>query len=370
MPPGTVSLAYSIADQSFDRTKSLGILNLSLQLAEALAARPEVGRLELLSNSSLAEWHGRVTGRPVHLFDRAAFSRLGRMVWDQLQVYGVAAGHDVEWLMLPKGFASFCRTPRLRLATYVHDVIGTWYQRQYPGSVSRGESWYFERSLMATITQSTVVFTNSDFTRRELLAFCERRRVSPPRIVVAGIGFHPVDRAPGARRDAIVVMASPLPHKRTDLAVPFVRDWQRSAGFAGPVHWVGRWPRHIVKPDVEGWEYHERLDEAAYRLLLGRARVLVYVSEYEGFGMPPVEAVLHGACPVYSALPATVEAMRGAGAAFENDSYTSFAQAMNRALELPPEEIASLGRSLLARHNWPAVAARVVAALQSAGASA
>ena len=37
----SLSLAYSIADQNFVRTKSVGILNLSLQLAEALAPRLE-----------------------------------------------------------------------------------------------------------------------------------------------------------------------------------------------------------------------------------------------------------------------------------------------------------------------------------------
>src|SRR4029450_5397530 len=103
MKPGSPALAHSIADQNFARTKSLGILNLSLQLAEVLSSRAEIQRFEVFSNSSLREWHGQFAGRPVRCFDRACVTRLGRMLWDQRQVYSEAKKHHVEWLLLPKG---------------------------------------------------------------------------------------------------------------------------------------------------------------------------------------------------------------------------------------------------------------------------
>ncbi len=64
--------------------------------------------------------------------------------------------------------------------------------------------------------------------------------------------------------------------------------------------------------------------------------------------MPPVEAVLAGACPVYSAIPATIETMAGFGAPFENRSFESFADAMRHALQMEPAELASAAKSLLA----------------------
>jgi len=365
MASAPLSLAYSIADQSFDRTKSLGILNLSMQLAEALAARTEINRLELFSNSSLGEWHRRFAGRQVHCFDRAHATRAGRMFWDQRQVYGEAAARHVQWLLLPKGFASFCRTPRVKLATYVHDVIGDWYRRRYPRAGSQIEAWYFERSLVATVKQSAVVFTNSDFTRQELLAFSKRRALRPPKVVVAGIGFDAVEPRADAIRERIIVLASPFRHKRTDLAAQFMARWQHTTRFCGPVHWVGRWPSGLSRPTEPAWQYHERLDEPAYRTLLAETRVLVYFSEYEGFGMPTVEAVLHGACPVFSAIPSTEEVMRGAGAPFDNASYESFADAMSRALDMPAGELARLRTCLVSRHNWADVADRVIGAMMS-----
>ena len=161
------------------------------------------------------------------------------------------------------------------------------------------------------------------------------------------------------------MLASPWRHKRTDLAVRFMNEWQRTTEFAGPVHWVGRFPAGCAKPSNSRWEYHERLDEVAYRSLLAESKAVVYFSEYEGFGMPPVEAVLNGACPVYSAIPATEEVMRGAGAPFDNTSLESFVAAMRHALHMEPADLNGVARSLLSRHNWSAVADRVIDALRS-----
>ena len=280
MPSGSLSLAYSIADQNFHRTKSLGILNLSLQLGAALSVRPEISTFDLFSNSSLHEWHSRFAGRAVHCFDRATATRLGRVLWDQYGVYREARNRGVEWLLLPKGFASFCRTPPIRVGTYVHDVIGEWYRERYPGAVSRSEAWYFRQSLLATLKHSTVIFTNSDFTRTELQAFAAKHAIRAPSIVIAGIGCTPVTEAAGGERNLIVVLASPWRHKRTDLAVQYMLTWQRSTRFRGRVHWVGRFPPDVKPAPHPHWEYHERMDERAYRLLLAASRVVVYFSEY------------------------------------------------------------------------------------------
>ena len=273
----------------------------------------------------------------------------------------------VEWLLLPKGFASFCQRPRIKLAAYVHDVMGEHYRQQYRGDMARGEAWYFGRSLLATLRHAALIFTNSDFTRRELLALSERHAIRPPEIVVAGIGFVAATNQTRSDRPGIVVLASPWPHKRTDLAVEFMTAWQRATDFAGRVRWVGRFPAGVHQPSYPRWEYHARLDERAYRALLAESQVVVYFSEDQGFGMPPVEAVLSGACPVYSAIPATVETMRGAGAPFENSSFESFTVAIDRALQISPEELSSTAESLLSRHNWPAVADRIVRGLTSQG---
>ena len=99
--------------------------------------------------------------------------------------------------------------------------------------------------------------------------------------------------------------------------------------------------------------------------MIRSARVVVYVSEQEGFGMPPVEAVLEGTCPVYSDLPPICEVMGDAGCPFSNESESSFVAAMENALQVSPESIRAWSTALMARHNWPAVTRRIVDELAS-----
>jgi hypothetical protein len=85
--------------------------------------------------------------------------------------------------------------------------------------------------------------------------------------------------------------------------------------------------------------------------------------------MPPVEATLGGTCPVYSRLPVTEEVMGGLGQSFDNASYTSFKAALNQALQTPAATVTAWAATLAARHNWSAVAARVIRGLTDAEAA-
>jgi hypothetical protein len=170
-----VSLTYSLADQSFARTKSLGILNFSVQLARALARRPECSAMTVLANRTLRDGLRLPPPVRVAMHDRAADGGLGRIVWDQFQVYAVARriGHD--WLLLPKGFASFVRRSPVRLAVFVHDLMQVHYDRQYSTAVSRLEAAYFYQALKASLRRAEIVFTQTGFVRREIEAYAQQR---------------------------------------------------------------------------------------------------------------------------------------------------------------------------------------------------
>jgi glycosyltransferase involved in cell wall biosynthesis len=366
LPP--LRLVYSVADQDFARTKSLGILNLSLGLLHALARRPsdDIGSLHILANAGLRDRVPSPTDRiSVSTHDSACGGRLGRILWDQWGVLRAAARRPADWLILPKGFAPFLRPRRLPVAAYVHDVIGEFYRERYPDAVSGAEARYFRHSLKATLRHAALILTNSEFTRAELLRHAARwgMRIPPARVVPIGIGFEP-PVAPGPKTDRVVVLSGRFPHKRTDLAVQYLDRWQRERAYPGEVHWIGGAPPHLDWPAHARWIRHPRLDDPTYQALLRGARVLVYFSEYEGFGMPPVEALLQGTHPVFSRVPASLEVMGDAGFGFENDDVAGFENALDRALAAPADAAALQAARLHVRYAWPAVAERALAALR------
>jgi hypothetical protein len=142
-PAKKLSITYSLADQSFARAKSIGILNVSVGLLQALAGRPECERMTALSNHSLLERFTPPAGMTVEQYNLADDRGPGRVWWDQFGAYSVARRTGNEWLFLPKGFASFSRRCPVRLATLVHDAMQDHYDRHYPHAVPRYEAAYF-----------------------------------------------------------------------------------------------------------------------------------------------------------------------------------------------------------------------------------
>ena len=118
-----LSLTYSLADQDFARTKSIGIFNVSLQLGRALAEEPRLPQFTVLANHTLQRVLALPPRATVVMCESAIGGRLERIVWDQWKVYSATRRAAREWLLLPKGFASFLRRPPMRLAVYVHDMM-------------------------------------------------------------------------------------------------------------------------------------------------------------------------------------------------------------------------------------------------------
>jgi len=180
-----------------------------------------------------------------------------------------------------------------------------------------------------------------------------------------GYGFSIPERA-RAKRDQILVFLRKDPHKRADLTVEFVDRWQRETAYKGRIVCLGSAPGSVALPTGR-WSAVGRQSAAQALALMGESRAVVHFSEYEGLGMPPVEAILAGTCPVYSDVPATVEILDGRGAGFSNARYESFAAAMERALACEGRTLDGWAHDLVGVHHWKAVAQRVVEALVEAG---
>ena len=368
-----LDLSYSLADQEFFHTKSLGVWNVSTQLLGHLARHPDVAKLTVFTNhthTNLPPYGRKATFEQHNSAVRRWGRGWGRIWWDQWGVYSAAKRSGNSWLFLPKGYSPILRKCPVRLAAYVHDAMHDHYRthrKAYNRSPLAREAGYFLRSLRATLANAEVIFTNTDFTRSEVHRLANLWNLPPPQVFTAGIGFevfNPRLKGNGKRR-RIVVLAGPWPHKCTPLAVEWMQRWAGLRDFEGGVDWIGALPPGTTIAPRPGWIHHPRLSQNDYEQVLGRAAAVVYFSAYEGFGMPPVEGTLAGAAAVYSALPAMREVMNGCGYAFNNDSFEEFAHRLDQALQTPPEKLAEWQAHLSARHSWKQVADRIASQLMA-----
>ncbi len=302
-----MKLLVSLTDQSFASTKSIGIFNVSMGLVRGLLACDDVTQLHILGNGECgAQLHALACEKlHLHLADRAVPSRFGRIFWDQCGVQQAIRDIKPDWCLLPKGFPPFFPVlGKTKLACYVHDFNWEYYQGKAIAKESpfpRHEMIYFSALGKRALRVADLVLTSTQFNKSRFLAYQQDAPVA-----VVGIGFdEPAQPAPEVRGRDILVYVSPYPHKRSDLAIPFLQCWldQRDDAHQINIHLIGKLPEHI-QPQGNAWKSYDRMPFADLQRLQREAcRLSVYFSDYEGFGMPPVESLRLGVATLASDIP-------------------------------------------------------------------
>ena len=344
---------YNLADQEFKATSrsSVGVFNVSSLLAINLAEQKPVTLL--LNNATsfpdCASMAGhKVVGAPSH--------GVKRVYWDQWGIYDATSYKSTDWLFLPKGYASFLRRPKCKLAVYIHDDVYSYWRAFYPKYRSKFLHYYYRQSLKSSLRHADVIFTNSTFTKSEVLRVADEtgiKNLSP--VIPAGIGFDHLSSAPTSeQRKGILVYISAWPHKQSADVLKMIEKWQTESQFDEPIYILGS-ALNDINHSFENWIHKEAMEESEYRALVGSVRCTVYHSAYEGFGMPPGESLLQGAVPVYSSIPATEEVMNGVGFPYENEVYESFSFALNQALSVSGSQIEQWKKAFMMQHNWEKV---------------
>tara|TARA_R110000868_G_scaffold410179_2_gene697481 strand:- start:6472 stop:7494 length:1023 start_codon:yes stop_codon:yes gene_type:complete len=107
---------------------------------------------------------------------------------------------------------------------------------------------------------------------------------------------------------------------------------------------------------LEGVLFPGRVTDAELAALYRNAAAFVFPSRYEGFGIPPLEAIAHG-CPVLaSAIPPLCEVLGDGAHFFGPDDPDSLAALMSQALA-NPREMPLAARGRLDLFTWLASAA-------------
>lgn len=361
----SLSIAFSIADYCFERTRTIGQMNLAMQLVRALSLRPEIRELIVFKNTTI-KLDDLGNNTKLIDIDYPIKNRFYRIFWDQIGVYHETKKSNAQWLFLPKGFSSFIKKPPVWLAAYIHDVVPEFYSRHYPADYNKLERVYFNSALKSSLKNASIIFTNSDFVVSEVDRLMTEWKIRNhiPKISI-GAGFEPPKDRVSNRSNRIFVLVSPWRHKRSDLALDYLSRWQKETNYEGGIDFVGNLPENLSFPDFKNWRHYPRLPEAEYRKMFNSSAVVVYFSEYEGFGMPPVEAIINGVPAIFSAIPALKEVMDNTGFAFNNNSYEDFKNALNAALKTPSELINKWAEKLLKKHDLHAKAEKVVRAMLS-----
>jgi glycosyltransferase involved in cell wall biosynthesis len=228
----------------------------------------------------------------------------------------------------------------------------------------RFRTWYktLQRGLVRAGVQ---IATVSEFSRQRIVA---RLDLDPARIAVLYEGADHILRVPpdpgtlerhGLRsREFALVVSSRVAHKNLEA----LREAAAALERRGMLIAVAGASNPEVFRSIPGGTFAERrlgrVSDAELRVLYENAACLLFPSRYEGFGLPPVEAMACG-CPVLATRGGAVEEICEDGALyFSNGDRRAIIETIERLLDEDglADTLRARGRARAAALSWEASA--------------
>jgi glycosyltransferase involved in cell wall biosynthesis len=273
------------------------------------------------------------------------------------------------------------RVANVRFVLTVHDLI----PELLPHTVSARFRWQFRTWLKRSLKVADRVICDSEHTRNDLLA---RFSVARERTFVVPLGVDHVYEALADERRLTAPVLQTLPpsyvlyagaldaRKNVSLlldAMQHLRSRRCPATLvlAGQ-RWFGAGPveKRIAQMRSEGFDLHVLgyQPPGAFYEVIRRASVFVFPSRYEGFGLPPLEAMALGVPTVISTAASLPEVCGPAAVQVGPEDSEGLAVQLERLLASPAERfrLGEEGKRHAARFTWEKAAKATLEVYRSA----
>ncbi|HZA14606.1 MAG TPA: glycosyltransferase family 1 protein, partial [Myxococcaceae bacterium] len=268
------------------------------------------------------------------------------------------------------------RVPGKRLVLTVHDLI----PEILPETVSRAYRMQFRAWLGRSAQLADRIICVSERTRRDLLA---RHQLDASKVSVVPNGADHVDRVHSPDRTGVeyldslalperfVLYAGSLDARKNvalvlDALLSLRRNGRNETLVLTGQSWFGSGAveRRIARLRADGMDVRPLgfLTPPLFYEVMRRASVFAFPSRYEGFGLPPLEAMRLGVPCIVSNAGALPEVCGDAAVAISPDDHLALAAAIERLLDDRGERqrLSAAGLARAARFTWDACAERTL----------
>jgi glycosyltransferase involved in cell wall biosynthesis len=241
--------------------------------------------------------------------------------------------------------------PRVTVVSNIHDVLPLIIPGFFPTPAAEAA---FRRRVQRDIDRTHLLFTDSDFSRRQLCAnFTVRTEPIVMRFGPTTAARHVHSATPPAEeRPYFLYVGGYDPRKGIETLLRVFLDMHREHRLSarliltGTPKYFSTALRNLIRNGKEQGIIEEAgyVDEPTLADLYVRALALVYPSKFEGFGLPPIEAMTVG-CPVVTTRHTSLPEVCGDAVLYiEPDDHAEFGNTL-----VAVEQNADLREDLRAR---------------------
>jgi glycosyltransferase involved in cell wall biosynthesis len=292
----------------------------------------------------------------------------GRTWWEQVQLPRAAAVDHLDVFFAPQYTAPLA----LRLPTVVtiHDVSFAAHPEWFRTREGARLRWLSRQAAV----HASAVLTVSEFSRREII---EHFRIPDARVrVIPGaIPTRRTARTPNGEREPRLLFVGSIFNRRhvVDLIRAFAAVARTHPDASLDIAGDNRSFPHediadaIIREEVGNQiRWHRYVSDEQLDDLYGRARAFAFLSEYEGQGLTPLEALVAGAPSVLLETPVARESCGAAALYVPLGSMRKITAALEQILfdESTREGLLAAAPAVLARYSWPRAARETMTAIE------
>lgn len=238
----------------------------------------------------------------------------------------------------------------------------------HPEWFSRSLGLWYRSVLRSVISSASMILTDSEFSKTRILAHFDSLEdhimVIPP-----GVSRRNISDVPPRRSAYAIAYGGSNPRKNTPALVaawPHVRKYLPDVrlkifGFTSAAY-----ARQAQYSKPDGVDFLGYLSDSAADELMREASLLVYPTQYEGFGLPPLEAMRFGVPSVVSDIPVLHEIYGDTVLYCDQNSPRSIAEQVVTALSSNTlhDHVLRRRTAMLERYNWDRTATDVLRVLR------
>jgi mannosyltransferase len=224
---------------------------------------------------------------------------------------------------------SYYRLPRHRVGKYVVSVYDFTYER-YRTGLAR---FVHTKQKLASIRRADAVLCISESTRQDVMEFCPGVDTAKLHVIHLGVDvetfYKESTSSSNTYEQTVLFVGQRGGYKRFDLAVEAVRQSPSlSLGIVGPS--LTDDERILLVARLGNrWQEFGPVSTTDLRRLYSSVFAFIFPSDYEGFGLPILEAMACG-CPVVAAALSSLPEVGGTAANYaESQTGESYAAALS-----------------------------------------